>query len=559
MSSIHDLNQKLILFAGRPSDSRKGLALFLEAVEILTGLTGLPSFAVWIVGGSEREIRLISSLIDRVKSLDELRRDGCILIWGRVENSALSEIYSRASITVIPSHRDEFGIVAVEAMMSGCPVVAANTGGLADVIANGQTGTLFEPDDALTLAATLCTYLRNQQQRDVYGAEARRRAEALFPRQKVLNRVAQLYASRSSTRDIALGSSSFQRPELLTSERLSRLKAILGSGDIAVSQQTKGRHPVFFVEVGTSRFIAKFFTPRFSLQASLFPYPTTLSSERGGQISYKRELYNRENPIAPTIRFHEETNEPLIVTEWLRPLKEPVSEKVDEAIARTLLVVRNHKPLPASTELTNYLDALACFAENPNGSNLELFDLASARLNSPMTGGRLTLCRTHPQVELLRFRRLVSRNTWPLPLEFRTRVNQAIGLLVEKQEIILDTPRLAHGDPKPEHLLIDADGKISIADFEHSRYAVGPCDLALWFSFTGVRGRLDTNAADVCDRVCQQCSTWQERYLCICWIVSEVIFFALHRLASGERQEVHVTQNFLRDLPMVLLNREIIR
>jgi len=176
-----------------------------------------------------------------------------------------------------------------------------------------------------------------------------------------------------------------------------------------------------------------------------------------------------------------------------------------------------------------------------------------------MTGKRLTQCRTHPQVELLRFQILMSENIWPLPLEFRSRIHQAIELLLNHQEIIMGRPALAHGDPKPEHLLVDATGEMLIADFEHSRYTVGPCDLALWFTFTGVRGRLEASAVQVCDRIGKHCKTWQERYLCACWVVSEVVFFAVYRFLSGDRRELQVTQNFLRDLPMSLVKNQIIQ
>lgn len=559
MSFIHDLNQKVILFAGRPSDSRKGLPLFLEAVTILTTLSGLPAFAVWIVGGSPREVRNISCLIDRISPLHNLRLKGRIQLWGRIENAALAEIYSRVSVTVVPSHREEFGIVAVEAMMCGCPVVAAKTGGLEDIIIDGQTGTLFEPDDALGLAATLTAYLRNRHQCEIHGMAARCRAKNLFSSSEILARVAELYDTNSAGSDQLFDQLKSNRDNFLTHERLSRIKAIVGDNQISVTPATKGRHPVFCVEAEDKRFIAKFFTPRFSLQASLFPNAGLLSAERGGLISYHRELYNRENPLASAIGFVEQSGEPLIVTEWTKPLVDISDESLDDALREAFSTCQSHLPLEDCAELTEYVHALKRVAERPDLSHIHQFDESSAKLNARMTGDRLTQCRTHPQIELLRFQLLLSENTWPLPLEFRTRTNQAIELLLNNQEIIVGRPLLAHGDPKPEHLLVDSLGKILIADFEHSRYTIGPCDLALWFSFTGVRGKLEASAVEVCDRICKQCNSWQERYLCVCWVVSEIIFFGVHRFTCGDRRELQVTQNFLKGLPMALVRNEIIR
>jgi D-inositol-3-phosphate glycosyltransferase len=144
MSSIQDRNPKVILFVGRPSDSQKGLCLLLEAASILDGLSSLPSFMFWIVGGSPRELALLVRMIDSIASLKKLVNQGRIFLWGRIENSALAEIYSRATVTVVPSHHEEFGIVAVEAMMCGCPVIAARVGGLQDIVVHNLTGALRE-------------------------------------------------------------------------------------------------------------------------------------------------------------------------------------------------------------------------------------------------------------------------------------------------------------------------------------------------------------------------------------------------------------------------------
>jgi hypothetical protein len=107
--------------------------------------------------------------------------------------------------------------------------------------------------------------------------------------------------------------------------------------------------------------------------------------------------------------------------------------------------------------------------------------------------------------------------------------------------------------------MVNSSGEILITDFEHSRYAVGPLDFSLWLSFTGVRGNPEANAADVCERLCQQFTDRRDRYLCMCWVVSEVLFFSLLRFTVGDRRELSVAQRFLRDLGMVLLNREVIQ
>lgn len=549
----------MILFVGRPSDSRKGLSLFFEAAEILTTLSGLPPFALWVVGGSPREVGILSRMIDRLPNLKTLREMGGILLWGRVENSAISELYSRASVTVVPSYREEFGIVAVEAMMSGCPVVAARTGGLQDIVRAEETGALFEPDDTAALAAALCGYLRNAQQRSLHAVAARLRAVSLFSSHDTLTSLAQVYepGSQPDLTNSRWRAQSFYQEQPLTPARLSRLKEVFGDKDISVSEVSFGRHPVFQVDANGKSFVAKFFTQRFSLQASLFPYPHSFSTERGGSVSYSRVLYNKDNPVAPTTHYFEDSPEPLIVSEWVSHFGE--DRATDGVVYNAMRRCQEHRTLEDCPALTAYAESLAAFALMPDDPNLEAFDIASSELNARMTGGQLVLCRTHPQVELMRLRWLLNRRVWPLPEEFRIRSTQVIDLLLETEEIVNEKPILAHGDPKPEHLMVNSSGEILITDFEHSRYAVGPLDFSLWLSFTGVRGNPEANAADVCERLCQQLTDWRDRYLCMCWVVSEVLFFSLLRFTVGDRRELSVAQRFLRDLGMVLLNREVIQ
>ena len=551
----------MILFVGRPSDSRKGLSLFFEAAEILTTLSKLPSFALWVVGGSPREVGVLSRMINRLPSLRTLRETGRILLWGRVENSAISELYSRASVTVCPSYREEFGIVAVEAMMSGCPVVAARTGGLQDIVREEETGALFEPDDAAALAATLCGYLRNSEQRSLHSVAARLRAVSLFSSHDTLNSLAQVYEPglRPEISNSRWREQSFYQEQSLTPGRLSRLKEVFNDEDISVSKVSFGRHPVFRVTAGGKSLVAKFFTRRFSLQASLFPYSPQFSTERGGSVSYSRVLYNKDNPIATSAHYFEESPEPLIVMEWRPRLGDAEGGATDGAVHNAIRRCQGYRPLEDCPALTAYAEALAAFALAPDDPKLEAFDVASSELNARMTGGRLVLCRTHPQVELVRLRWLLNRRVWPLSEEFRIRSTQVIDLLLETEEIVNERPVLAHGDPKPEHLLMSSSGELLITDFEHSRYAVGPLDFSLWLSFTGVRGRLDSNASDICERLCKQFVNRQDRYLCVCWVVSEVLFFSLLRFSFGDRRELSVAQRFLRDLGMVLLNREVIQ
>lgn len=82
-------------------------------------------------------------------------------------------------VLVVPSRSEGFGLVAVEAMLAGVPIIATEVGGLPEVVQAGQTGLLVAPDDALALAAAITEVLDRpddaRRRADAAGVDARRR------------------------------------------------------------------------------------------------------------------------------------------------------------------------------------------------------------------------------------------------------------------------------------------------------------------------------------------------------------------------------------------------
>ncbi|MEH2461933.1 glycosyltransferase family 4 protein [Nostoc sp.] len=98
---------------------------------------------------------------------------------GYLMGQELGSAFASADAFIFPSRTETLGLVLLEAMAAGCPVVAARSGGIPDIVTDGVNGYLFEPtaDVQGALAATI-RLLEQKQQRDIIRQNARREAES---------------------------------------------------------------------------------------------------------------------------------------------------------------------------------------------------------------------------------------------------------------------------------------------------------------------------------------------------------------------------------------------
>ncbi len=105
------------------------------------------------------------------------------------------EYIAIADILCLPSYREGFGTVVIEAAAMGVPTVGTNIYGLSDAIVNGETGILVPPRNAVALAEALQDLLADEIKRGKMGSAARLRTEALFSADEVNKRVVEEYCS----------------------------------------------------------------------------------------------------------------------------------------------------------------------------------------------------------------------------------------------------------------------------------------------------------------------------------------------------------------------------
>jgi glycogen synthase len=153
---------KLVLLAGRLV-YEKGFHLALEALREVIARLGDVRFVVAGSGTAEKDLRAQAAEL----GLDEY---GTFLGW--IGDDVLHSLYRIADLTVVPSIYEPFGLVALEAMASGCPCLVADTGGLREVVPNEDVGLRFHSRDPHSLAELAERLLTDEELRDRLVAEA---------------------------------------------------------------------------------------------------------------------------------------------------------------------------------------------------------------------------------------------------------------------------------------------------------------------------------------------------------------------------------------------------
>ncbi|MBC7109711.1 MAG: glycosyltransferase family 4 protein [Archaeoglobi archaeon] len=170
----------VILYVGRMS-FRKGPHVLLNA------FSSIPNATLVMVGSGE----LLPFLRAQTKILGIEER---VVFTGHVSEEKLSEIYRMADIFVLPSITSEaFGIVLLEAMASGVPVIASDTGGIREIISGSGAGLLVTPENELELRKAIEKLLKCKNLREEYGERGRELAERKYSWKVVVPKIEELY------------------------------------------------------------------------------------------------------------------------------------------------------------------------------------------------------------------------------------------------------------------------------------------------------------------------------------------------------------------------------
>lgn len=159
----------------------KGLKFLLEAVAALRTERAIEL----VIVGKPMKNGYTQGLIDSLGISD------CVTYCGQIDTAELVRQYSMATMVVVPSVYEGFGLPAAEAMSCGTPVISTTAGALPEVV--GDAGILVPPADAGALMEAISGLLQNPDRRRHLGQMGRRRVAQMFNWQNAAKRTAEVY------------------------------------------------------------------------------------------------------------------------------------------------------------------------------------------------------------------------------------------------------------------------------------------------------------------------------------------------------------------------------
>ena len=165
-------DERMLLFVGR-IEPLKGIDILIRAIANLrhAGVLSRCPHYLYIIGGEpDADSGHMNQEMRRLKNLcQELGVGDMVLFLGKRDQDTLQYYYSAAELVVMPSHYESFGMVALEAMACGTPVIATQVGGLQHLVQNEKTGFTVPNDNVEELEQRLNQLICKSELREEMG------------------------------------------------------------------------------------------------------------------------------------------------------------------------------------------------------------------------------------------------------------------------------------------------------------------------------------------------------------------------------------------------------
>jgi glycosyltransferase involved in cell wall biosynthesis len=184
-----DRRRKRLLVVGRMVE-RKGVA------DVIRALVGLPDVELVLAGGPAADALALDPEARRLQQLAVATgTDDRVHLLGAVARTDMPALLASADVVVTVPWYEPFGLVPLEAMACGRPVVASSVGGLLDTVVPGLCGELVPPRRPDVLTSTLASLLADPDRRRAYGEAGQRRVHELYRWDRVCADTEAVYAS----------------------------------------------------------------------------------------------------------------------------------------------------------------------------------------------------------------------------------------------------------------------------------------------------------------------------------------------------------------------------
>lgn len=175
-------SEKVILFVGR-FRPEKGVKYLLEAMSIVREKS--PRARLLLVGYGEEQEHL-------ERQITELDLQNLVTFAGKIPNEKIPQYMAASDLLVLPSLSESFGIVNLEAMASGLPIVATHVGGVPEIVIDGKNGFLVEPGNPKQIAEKVLLLLESNELRHAISIQNRKTAK-YFRWEEVSQRLERIY------------------------------------------------------------------------------------------------------------------------------------------------------------------------------------------------------------------------------------------------------------------------------------------------------------------------------------------------------------------------------
>jgi D-inositol-3-phosphate glycosyltransferase len=174
------VNHKLILYVGR-IEPIKAIDVLLYSMKILSGSIPQMHLCLWVLGGETNGA--LNKWPKELKRLDKLRKllniTTEVVFVGRKHQKELSNYYNASEIVILPSHYESFGLVALEAMSCGIPVITTDTTGIAGIFDKKISSLITSANNPLMLAQKMENLLANNAEYRKIAGEVLQKAKKM--------------------------------------------------------------------------------------------------------------------------------------------------------------------------------------------------------------------------------------------------------------------------------------------------------------------------------------------------------------------------------------------